>query len=60
MYGSGGGVPKIVPAVLGASTTAVVVPHVGANTAAEYAVAAAAGLAVWALVYLAMSKLGKL
>jgi LPXTG-motif cell wall-anchored protein len=55
--GSGVTTPKIVPAVLGASTAAIL-PQTGANSGVEYAVAAAAGLAVWALVYMGMAKFG--
>ena len=58
MYGSGGTTTKIVPAVLGASTVAVL-PQTGVNSAEEFAVAAAAGLAVWAMVYVGMIKFGK-
>jgi LPXTG-motif cell wall-anchored protein len=58
MSGSGPTPTQIVPAVLGASTVAAL-PQTGANSAVQYAVAAAAGLAVWAMVYVGMSKFGR-
>lgn len=54
MYGQGSQVPTVVPAVLGAGTVAVL-PQTGMNSATHVAVAAAAGLATWALVYMAQS-----
>jgi hypothetical protein len=59
MYtGKGGGSNPIVPiaATLGAST---VLPRTGMNTALQIALAAAVGLAVWAVVYIAMAKFSK-
>jgi hypothetical protein len=53
--GKGGG---LIAPVLGASTVAVL-PRTGVNSAIEFALAAAAGLAVWALVYVAMNKFSK-
>lgn len=53
--GKGGG---IVAPVLGAATAAVL-PQTGMNSAVEIALAAAAGLAVWAVVYVAMTKFAK-
>jgi LPXTG-motif cell wall-anchored protein len=59
MYGQGSGVPtKVVPAVLGAAT-ATVLPQTGMNSAIDIALAAVAGLAVWAVVYVAMAKYAK-
>jgi hypothetical protein len=46
-----------VPVVLGTTTTAVTIPATGAGDATEVALAAAAGLAVWAVVYLAYTKI---
>jgi hypothetical protein len=54
MYGQGNGVPQ----VLGVATTGAVLPLTGVSNSVEIATAAAAGLAVWAIVYLAYSKLG--
>ena len=45
----------VVAPVLGAATVAVL-PRTGMNAAVEIALAAAAGLAVWAVVYFAFSK----
>lgn len=53
MYGQGG------PAVLGAVTTAAVLPLTGMSNAVEIAIALAVGLAVWAVVYLGIVKFGK-
>jgi len=47
--------PVVVPTVLGAATTATVLPQTGMNSATHVAVAAAAGLATWALVYMAQA-----
>lgn len=55
MYGQGTGTPQ----VLGAVTTAAVLPLTGVSNVVEIALAAAAGLAVWGLVYLAATKYGK-
>ncbi|HVQ43987.1 MAG TPA: hypothetical protein VMT30_03410 [Candidatus Saccharimonadia bacterium] len=55
MYGQG----NLVPPVLGAATTAAVLPLTGVNNAVEIALAAATGLAVWALIYVAAAKYGK-
>ncbi len=51
--------PTPVPAVLGAATTAAVLPLTGVSNVVEIAVAAAAGLAVWAIVYMAATKFSK-
>ncbi|MDB5178504.1 MAG: hypothetical protein JWN01_447 [Patescibacteria group bacterium] len=48
----------VVPAVLGAATAAVL-PQTGMHSAVAIAIAAAAGLAVWAIVYAAMAKFNK-
>lgn len=45
----------VVPAVLTATTTATVLPQTGMNSATHVAVAAAAGLATWAIVYMAQA-----
>jgi LPXTG-motif cell wall-anchored protein len=59
MYGQGSGVPtKVVPAVLGVSTAAVL-PQTGMNSAMDIALAAVAALAIWAIVYVAMAKFAK-
>jgi len=55
MYGQGNGTPQ----VLGAVTTAAVLPLTGVSNVVEIALAAAAGLAVWAMVYFAVAKYGK-
>lgn len=55
MYGQGNGTPQ----VLGAVTTAAVLPLTGVSNVVEIALAAAAGLAVWALVYVAAAKFGQ-
>jgi hypothetical protein len=55
MYGQGNGTG----AVLAAATTATVLPVTGMNNAVQIALAAAAGLAVWAVVYVAYAKYGK-
>ena len=47
--------PVVVPTVLGAATTATVLPQTGMNSATHVAVAAAAGLATWAIVYMAQA-----
>jgi len=52
MYGQG----TAAPAVLGAATTATVLPFTGVSNAVEIALAAAAGLAVWAMVYIAINR----
>ena len=49
-----------VPTVLAATTTvagATVIPQMGMSQATHYAVAAAAGLLAWAVVYIVQSKL---
>ncbi|GAC1369406.1 MAG: hypothetical protein NVSMB39_1210 [Candidatus Saccharimonadales bacterium] len=56
MYGQGA--RAIVPAVLGASTVAVL-PQTGADTSISIAVAAVAGLLAWGVVYMSALKLGK-
>ena len=48
----------IVAPVLGVSTAAVL-PQTGVNSAIQIAIAAAVGLAVWAIVYAVMSKFAK-
>jgi len=55
MYGQG----SVTPVVLGAAAAAGVLPLTGMSNAVEIALAAAAGLAVWALVYVAVTKFGK-
>jgi len=55
MYGQGNGTPV----VLGAAATAGVLPLTGVSNAVEIALAAAAGLAVWAMVYVVSAKYGK-
>jgi hypothetical protein len=55
MYGQGSGTPT----VLGAATTATVLPVTGMSSAVELALALAAGLAVWVVVYVAAAKFGK-
>jgi hypothetical protein len=55
MYGLGNGTPQ----VLGAVTTAAVLPLTGVSNVVEVALAAAAGLVVWAMVYFAVAKYGK-
>jgi hypothetical protein len=58
MSGFGNGNPNSVGPVLGVSTAAVL-PVTGMNSAIQIALAVAAGLAVWALVYVAASKYSK-
>ena len=53
MYGKGS--VSILPVV----ATAAVLPVTGVNNAVEIALAAAAGLAVWAVLYMANAKYGK-
>jgi len=48
-----------IPAVLPIATTAVVLPATGAHNFVGIALAAAAGLAVWAVLYVAQAKFGK-
>ena len=55
MYGHG----NATGVVLAAATTATVLPLTGVSNAVEIALAAAAGLAVWALVYVAVAKYGQ-
>lgn len=58
MYGQGNGtIPACVAGVtcLGAA----VLPKTGMSTAIQLALAAAVGLAVWAVVYVVMSKFAK-
>ncbi len=55
MYGSGSGTDKVIAPVLGVATAAVL-PQTGVNTSIELALAAAAGLVVWAMVYGVMTK----
>jgi hypothetical protein len=55
MYGLGNGTPQ----VLGAVTTAAVLPLTGVRNVVEIAIAAAAGLAVWGVIYMATSKFSK-
>ena len=55
MYGQGSIQP--VPVVLG--VTAVALPVTGVNNAVQIAIAAAAGLAVWAMIYVGVAKFGK-
>jgi hypothetical protein len=54
MYGQGNGTPQ----VLGAVATGAVLPLTGVSNAVQIALAAAAGLAVWAVVYVAYAKFG--
>jgi hypothetical protein len=54
MYGKGS-----TPVVLPAATTAVVLPATGAHSYVGIALAVAAGLAVWAGLYVAQAKFGK-
>jgi len=54
MYSKG-----FIPAVLPAATTAVVLPATGGHNFVDIALAAAAGLIVWAGLYVAQSKFGK-
>jgi hypothetical protein len=58
MSGFGNGGTNPTAPVLGA-TTAAVLPVTGMNSAIQIALAVAAGLAVWALVYVATSKFSK-
>ena len=54
--------PKATPQVLGAAVGglgASVLPQTGVNSVVQIALALAAGLAVWALVYVVMAKFGK-
>lgn len=55
MYSIEPGRGGVLPAVL-AATTVAVLPRTGMNAAVEVALAAALGLAIWAVVYFAMSK----
>lgn len=51
--------PTPVAPVLGAATTAVALPMTGASNVVQIALAAAAGLAVWAMIYVGVAKFGK-
>ena len=59
MYGQGSSaIVPVAGAVLGASTMAVL-PQTGMTNAVQIAIAAAAGLVVWAVLYVGMAKFGK-
>ena len=56
MYGQ---TPKVIAPVAGTVLGASVLPVTGMTNAVQIALAAAAGLAVWALVYVAGTKFSK-
>ena len=58
MYGHGSGVPQVLGAATGV-TTAAVLPQTGMGSAIQVAVAMAAGLAAWAVVYIVSNKLSR-
>jgi LPXTG-motif cell wall-anchored protein len=60
MYGQGN-VPQVLAACTGVATAvcgATVLPQTGVDTAIQLAIAAVAGLAAWAVVYMSALKLG--
>jgi hypothetical protein len=58
MYGQGSGLPPVLGAATGAGAAAVL-PQTGVNSVVEIALAVAAGLAAWAVVYVASAKIAK-
>ena len=58
MYGQGSGTPAVLAAATGVGAAAVL-PHTGATGIVEIALAVAAGLAAWAVVYVATAKYAK-
>ncbi len=58
MYGQGNGVTKVVPPVLGAAAIGVL-PQTGMNDVVQIALALAAGLIIWGVVYVVSHKFGK-
>jgi LPXTG-motif cell wall-anchored protein len=61
MYGQGNNIPQVLAACTGVAAAcagAAVLPQTGADTAISIAVAAAAGLATWAAVYVSAAKFG--
>jgi hypothetical protein len=55
MYGKGSSIPAVLGVTTAAGTTGLL-PKTGANMVIELALAIAAGLAVWALAYVANTK----
>ena len=56
MYSS---TPKAIAPIAGTVLGASVLPQTGMSNAVQIAVAAAVGLAVWAMAYMAVTKFGK-
>jgi LPXTG-motif cell wall-anchored protein len=59
MYGQGGKVLGCVAGAAAACVGATVLPQTGVDAAIQIALAAAAGLAAWAVVYVSAAKFGK-
>lgn len=57
MYGHGSNLVPPVSAVVGTAAAATVLPTTGMNLTVELALSAAAGLAVWAVIYMLNAKL---